>query len=63
MTERPPPVDPKGDEPDDENPEFDRFEAMTKRLLEAKPARDGPPEVEDAAEQEVEYPEDETNEG
>ena len=28
-----------------------------------KPARDGPPEVEDAAEQEVEYPADETDEG
>jgi hypothetical protein len=28
-----------------------------------KPARDGPPEVEDAAEQEVEYPADETLEG
>jgi len=28
-----------------------------------KPERDGPPEVEDAARQEAEYPEDETNEG
>ena len=28
-----------------------------------KPGRDGPPEVEDAAEQEVEYPADETDEG
>jgi len=28
-----------------------------------KPAPDGPPEMEDAARQETEYPEDETNEG
>ena len=28
-----------------------------------KPTPDGPPEVEDAAEQEVEYPADETDEG
>jgi hypothetical protein len=28
-----------------------------------KPEPDGPPEVEDAAEQEVEYPADETDEG
>ena len=29
----------------------------------AKPASDGPPEVGDAARQETEYPEDETDEG
>jgi len=29
----------------------------------APPKPDGPPEVEDAARQELEYPEDETNEG
>jgi len=29
----------------------------------AEPERDGPPEVEDAARQEAEYPADETNEG
>jgi hypothetical protein len=28
-----------------------------------KPPADGPPEIEDAAAQELEYPEDETNEG
>ncbi len=38
MTERPRPVDPEADEPDDENPEFDRFEEAMKKLLEAKPA-------------------------
>ena len=56
MTERLPP-----DEPEDES-EFDRFEAMTKRLLEAKP-KDGPPEIEDAARAELEIPADETDEG
>jgi hypothetical protein len=29
------------DEPDDENPEFDAFEELTKRLVEAKPRSDG----------------------
>jgi hypothetical protein len=39
MTERPPPVDPEADEPDDdENPEFDRFEEAMRKLLDAKPA-------------------------
>ncbi len=28
------------DEPDDENPEFDRFEEGMKKLLDAKPADD-----------------------
>jgi len=37
MTERPHPVDPEDDEPDDENPEFDRFEEAMKKLLDAEP--------------------------
>lgn len=52
------------DEPDEDGDEleFDRFEALTRRLLEAKPA-DGPPEIEDAARDEMEIPADETDEG
>jgi hypothetical protein len=44
VTERPPPVDPEADEPDDENPEFDAFEAAMKKLLDAKLAEDEPDE-------------------
>jgi hypothetical protein len=40
VTERPPPVDPEADEPDDENPEFDRFEEAMKKLLDAKAVDD-----------------------
>jgi hypothetical protein len=37
MTERPPPVDPEDNEPDNENPAFDRFEEAMKKLLDAEP--------------------------
>jgi hypothetical protein len=56
VTERPP--GPEDDQPEDENPEFDRFEALTKKLLKAEPR-----ESTEAAEQEIEYPADETDEG
>ena len=54
MTEREPPDEPE----DDDNPEFDRFEEMTKKLLTAEPRKST-----EAAEQELEYPAFETDEG
>ena len=47
---------------DEDASEFDRFEALTKRLLDAKPA-DGPRDIKDAAHQELENPADKTDEG
>ncbi|MDP9332583.1 MAG: hypothetical protein M3Q30_04625 [Actinomycetota bacterium] len=49
MTERRPPDEPDQGDDQDES--------------EFEPAPDGPPEIEDAARQEVEYPADETDEG
>ncbi len=63
MTERKPPDSPAHERDEDEKPEFNASAAMTKKVLEAEPRGDGPPEVDDAARQEAEYPEDETNEG
>ena len=51
--ERPPDAEPEADQ----NPEFDRFEALTKKLLQAEPR-----ESTEAAE-ELAYPADETGEG
>jgi hypothetical protein len=62
VTERRPPDEPAQENDQDES-ELDRFEALTKRRLEAEPVPDGPPEIEDAARQDVEYPADETDEG
>jgi hypothetical protein len=60
VTERP--LDEPDSDGDEDESEFDRFEALTKKLLDAKP-KDGPPEVEDAARDELEIPADETDEG
>ena len=56
MTDPRPPDEPE--QGDEDESEFDRFEALTKRLLEAKPA-----EIKDAARDESEIPSDETDEG
>ena len=52
-----------GDRSDTSPPDAGHARADDPAAKNVKPARDGPPEVEDAAEQAVEYPADETDEG
>jgi hypothetical protein len=53
---------PKGDEPDDENPEFDQFEEAMKRLLEGKLADDPAGSVAAVAQQDQDDEHDEDRE-